>query len=186
MKDDKLHQLFEKHQHHFDVEVPSSGHEKRFLEKLTAQKNEPVVTKNTRNFFIPIIGIAASLLLLITLAFNFNKTQQPEGLARVSPEMAETQSFFASVISEELEKINNARSPGTEVLILDALKRMETLEKEYTLLKTDLTESGNDKRVIHAMIDNFWNRINVLKSVLENIETTKNLKQNNNETSITL
>ncbi|WAC02871.1 hypothetical protein N7U66_04360 [Lacinutrix neustonica] len=74
----------------------------------------------------------------------------------------------------------------TEVLILDALKRMGTLEKEYKLLKTDLTESGNDKRVIHAMIDNFWNRIHVLKSVLENIETTKNLKQNNNETSITL
>lgn len=186
MKDDKLHQLFKKHQTRFDVEVPNSGHEKRFLEKLMAQNNEQAVTKNKRNLFLPFIGIAASLMLLVTLAFNFDNTQQVEGLAQVSPEMAETQSFFTSVIREELEKLNNERTPETEVLILDALKRMETLEKEYKLLKTDLTESGNDKRVIHAMIDNFWNRINVLKSVLENIETTKNLKQNNNETSITI
>lgn len=188
MKDDKLHQLFEKHEHDFDVDVPNHGHESRFLEKLNAQNDMHTIGENEpkRNLWKPFIAIAASLLLLITLGFNFNKTPEVDGLAQVSPKMAETQHFFTSVISEELEKINNERTPETEALILDALKQMKLLDTEYELLKEDLIESGNDKRVIHAMIENFSNRITVLKTVLENIETIKTLKQNNNETSITI
>ena len=100
--------------------------------------------------------------------------------------MANTQSFFTSAIAEELEKIDGERTPETEALIKDAMLQMEILETQYKQLKIDLTESGNDKRVIHAMIDNFWNRINILKTVLENIEGIKTFKLNTNETSTTL
>lgn len=188
MENDKLHQLFKKHQNDFDVEAPNKGHQNRFLEKLKARNNDTVIGENEpkRNLWKPFIGIAASILLLVALTFSINTTEEPSGLAQVSPEMAKTQSFFASVITEELEKINKERTPETETLIQDALKRMETLENEYELLKVDLIESGNDNRVIHAMIENFGNRINVLQTVLENIETIKTLKQNNNETSITI
>ncbi|WAC02870.1 hypothetical protein N7U66_04355 [Lacinutrix neustonica] len=94
MKDDKLHQLFKKHQTRFDVDVPNSGHEKRFLEKLIAQNSAQKGTKNKRNLFLPFIGIAASLLLLVTLAFNFDNTQQVEGLAQVSPRNGRNAKFF--------------------------------------------------------------------------------------------
>ena len=188
MKDDKIHQLFDKIQHEFDVEVPNHGHKNRFLEKLRAQNEtqEIAVTKSNRNLWKPFLGIAASIVLLITLAFNFNTEPNIPDLASVSPEMANTQNFFTSVIAEELEKIDSERTPETEVLIKDAMTQMQTLETQYIQLKIDLTVSGNDKRVIHAMIDNFWNRINVLKMVLENIEDTKTLKQNTNETSTTI
>jgi len=36
------------------------------------------------------------------------------------------------------------------------------------------------------MITNFQTRINILKNVLETIENVKQLKQNNNENSITI
>lgn len=188
MKNDNINQLFEKIQHDFDVEVPNNGHENRFLEKLKAQQqSQDVVAKKTsRNLWKPFLGIAASILLLISLAFNFNAETKTQDLASVSPEMANTQNFFTSVIAEELEKIDSERTPETEALIKDAMTQMETLETQYKQLKLDLTESGNDKRVIHAMIDNFWNRINILKSVVENIEGIKTFKLNNDETSITL
>ncbi|WP_055437738.1 hypothetical protein [Lacinutrix algicola] len=188
MKNDNINQLFEKIQHDFDVEVPNHGHQNRFLEKLKAQQQSQdiVVTKSNRNLWKPFLGIAASVLLLVSLAFNFNAKTKTQDLASVSPEMANTQNFFTSVIAEELEKIDSERTPETEALIKDAMTQMETLETQYKQLKLDLTESGNDKRVIHAMIDNFWNRINILKSVVENIEGIKTFKLNNDETSITL
>ena len=52
---------------------------------------------------------------------------------------------------------------------------MNTLETQYENLKNDLLESGQDKRVIYAMIDNFQNRIDLLEQVLEHIEATKKL-----------
>ena len=100
--------------------------------------------------------------------------------------MSKTQNFFTSTISEELLKLNEERSPDTEVLINDAMNQMKILEKEYESLKIDLTNSGDDKRVIYAMISNFQTRIDLLKSVMETIENVKQLKKNNNENSITI
>jgi cobyric acid synthase len=52
------------------------------------------------------------------------------------------------------------------------------------LLKTDLVDSGNDKRVVYAMIKNFQNRIELLEQVIEKIEEVKNLNTNKNENTI--
>lgn len=188
MKNDNINQLFEKIQNDFDIEAPNHGHKDRFLDKLKAQNltHDVTVTKTSKSLWKPFIGIAASIVLLITLTFNIKTEPEVQDLANVSPEMANTQNFFTSVITEELEKIDSERTPETEALIKDAMTQMETLETQYKQLKLDLTESGNDKRVIHAMIDNFWNRINILKTVLENIEGIKTFKLNNNETSITI
>jgi GrpB-like predicted nucleotidyltransferase (UPF0157 family) len=107
-------------------------------------------------------------------------------LASVSPEMSQTETFFTSTISEALVKLNNERTSETEILINDALKQMNILEKEYESLKIDLTESGDDKRVIYAMITNFQTRIDILKNVMNTIEHVKQLKQNKNENSNTI
>ena len=76
-----------------------------------------------------------------------------------------------------VNKLNQERTPETKALIDDALKQLKTLESDYENLKKDLTKSGDDKRVIYAMINNFQNRINVLQTVLEQIESIKQLKQ---------
>jgi septum formation inhibitor-activating ATPase MinD len=64
----------------------------------------------------------------------------------------------------------------------DALKQVAILENKYVGLKKDLVQSGNDKRVIYAMISNFQNRINLLQQVIKKIEEIKNLKINRDET----
>lgn len=188
MKKDNLNKLFENIKHDFDVEIPNHGHKNRFLEKLnTHNQTEIIIVRKTKkNLWKPILSLAASIVLIVTLAFSFNTEPKIQDLASVSPEMANTHSFFTSAIAEELEKIDGERTPETEALIKDAMLQMEILETQYKQLKIDLTESGNDKRVIHAMIDNFWNRINILKTVLENIEGIKTFKLNTNETSTTL
>ena len=69
--------------------------------------------------------------------------------------------------TEELKKLDTERSPLTENIIYEAERQLKTLESDYTVLKNDLKESGNDKRVIYAMISNFQSRIEILENIFE-------------------
>lgn len=187
MKKDNIDKLFDNLQSEFDVENPIIGHQDRFLSKLKNQ-NSVTQTNNSSgsNFWKPFLSIAASLLICFSVFTVLNPSEDVKDLASVSPEMAETQNFFTLTISKELLKLNEERSPETENLINDAMKQMKILEKEYESLKVDLTESGDDKRVIYAMISNFQTRIDILNNVMQTIENVKNLKEINNENSITI
>nr|WP_321234284.1 hypothetical protein [uncultured Psychroserpens sp.] len=188
MKKDTINDLFNQMEGNFDTEMPNIGHNNRFLEKLQQQNNSVVdnQTKKT-NYWKPFLAVAASIVLCFSV---FTVMQQQEGelmdLASVSPELSQTQSFFTTAIEQELVALEKQRSPETEGMIHDAMRAMKVLEGEYQTLKIDLTESGNDKRVIYAMITNFQNRIDVLKSVLEHIEEVKNFKNNQNENTTTI
>ena len=98
--------------------------------------------------------------------------------------MEQTESFFVSTINAELRTLKSFESPETEALVKDALSQITILETQYEALKTDLVNSGNDQRVIHAMINNFQSRIDLLEQVIETIEQIKTLKANRDETTI--
>ena len=187
MKKTTIDNLFERLNSTFDVESPSKGHKNRFLDKLDNQDQTLVINKAVKtNYWKPMMAIAASIIICVSL---FTVTQQEpviKDLASVSPELSETQDFFTATIAKELATLNSERSPETKVLIDDAMKQLNILETNYETLKVDLTESGDDKRVIYAMISNFQTRIEILQNVLKNIEDVKQLKQNQNEDTITI
>jgi hypothetical protein len=187
MKDDNLNTLFKNLKEDFDVETPSLGHQQRFLDKLNNQsKTGDITTKPQRSIWRPLIGIAASVALLISLFVGFQQDINSKDLASVSPEMATTQNFFTNAITSELEKLNSEETPEFQDLIVDALFQIKILEENYEQLKIDLNESGEDNRVIYAMIANFQNRIDVLQNVLLHIEDIKQLKNNTYENSSTI
>ena len=186
MSKDNIDKLFENLNNDFDIEVPNLGHQQRFLDKLNRKNDLASPGTPKRSLWKPILSVAASLVLMFALFFGTQQEASAKDLASISPEMAETQNFFTATISDELAKLNNETSPETKILVDDALKQMEILESEYELLKTDLTDSGDDKRVIYAMISNFQNRIDLLQNVLQNIEEIKQLKQSTNENSTTI
>jgi hypothetical protein len=181
MKKDSIDKLFENLQGNFDIYETPSGHQKRFLDKLNEAEKSSV---KKLNWWKP-LSIAASIAVLIAVGAMILKTNPSEkDLASVSPEMMQTQSFFTSTINEELETLKSLTSPEAKQLVDDALIQIDVLEKEYLKLKKDLSQSGNDKRVIYAMISNFQNRIDLLQKVIEKIEEIKNLKNIRNETTI--
>jgi len=185
MSKDNLDTLFEQFKNDFDLEEPSENHQARFLYKLS--NHEKTVQKKPKlDFWKPLLGIAASILLLVVLTFVNQKSNDARDLASVSQEMAETQDFFTSSIELELKKITDESSPETQSLIKDALKQMTILENDYESLKKDLKESDDDKRVIYAMISNFQKRIDLLKNTLEQINTVKQLKNITNENKATI
>lgn len=178
MKKDNLEQLFENLKDELDVEMPNLGHQQRFLSKLNSENSK--ATDNSKQSFKlwkSLFAVAATIVLCFSLITILNQQPETKDLASVSPEMSKTQDFFTSTIKNELNKLDKARTPETTMLIDDALKQLKILETNYESLKKDLIESGDDKRVIYAMISNFQNRIDVLQNVMKSIEDVQQLKQ---------
>lgn len=186
MKKDTINELFEDLKGEFDINAPQQGHELRFFEKLKSNTNRSKQKRASRFNWKPVVAIAASLVLCFSLFITLQNQSEPSDLASVSPELSEVQDFFTITISSELKKINKERSPLTAQIIDDAFVQIKILETDYQKLKTDLTESGSDQRVIYAMISNFQSRIDILNTVLEQIEHVKQLKTSTNETEYTI
>lgn len=184
MKKDTITKLFSELEGNFHTEMPNSGHENRFLEKLKQQNNVADSQPKTTSYWKPFLAVAASIILCFSIFTVMQQEPELLDLASVSPELSQTQSFFTTAIEQELASLEAERSPETEEMINDAMKELKILEVEYQTLKIDLTESGSDKRVIYAMINNFQNRINVLQTVLEHIEEVKTYKLNQDENII--
>lgn len=183
MENKKLNSLFRDLD--FDIADPPEGHQERFLEKLKKHQFQPGTSRGKlRMLWMPVLAVAASLLLLFMLSGNltgFKISNSRGDLAGISPEMKETQEFYTSLIKTELTRLNEVKSPETEVVINDALKQLEKLDLEYLNLKKDLVKSGQDKRVIFAMVSNLQQRIDVLNNVLSRIEKINELKNPTNE-----
>lgn len=171
----------------FDIAEPSANHEEKFREKLRKQQPQKKARHNgVITMWLPGLAIAASFLIAFLLfqgAFNDPFSQKQE-LANVSPEMKQTQDFYSSVIRRELAALEDQKSPETEAVINDALNQLQILENDYDKLKKDLGKSGQDKRVIYAMITNFQKRIELLQTVLEKVDTINTLKNSSHEDNI--
>lgn len=175
---DKIDDIFKKLENQFDIEEPNVGHFNRFAAKL----DNPAITTQKKNFkLFSYVAIAASVVLLFGVWLGASFSESGMELASISTEMEETQSYFVATIENELESIENERNADTEQLIKDGLAQLNKLEDQYQLLTLELKENTEDKRIIYAMISNFQQRIDVLQSILLQIENIKQLKIQNNE-----
>lgn len=179
MKKDNIEQLFKRLEHQFDTASPSHSHQAKFLEKLQSVPLKDAWAKGTpvrKLKWMKPLFIAASVLIIFGLLFTVNGPAQKIDLADVSPEMEQTQAFFTQAIEQELFTIQQEVTPETKQMVDQALSQIKFLETQYEGLKDDLMESGQDKRVIYAMIDNFQNRIDMLQQVIDHINAIKNLQ----------
>lgn len=155
----------------FDIYEPPKGHQKRFELKLKKKK------QNNKSW----IGIAASIILLIGITFtNIIEKNNEFKLSKLSPKMAETESFFMSTITQELKEVEKYRSLETETIIEDSLSEIEELEDKFIGLTTELETNENKRIIIQKMILNYQQRLTVLDNLLKALEDiTKKIKSNN-------
>jgi len=185
MKEDNIEKLFERMKDQLDIFEPADGHKTRFLDKLQQQSEVVQLSTKKKSWYKP-LAIAASIAILLGVATMFTSFEPKEkaDLASVSPQMEETQTFFTSAIQQQLEEIDQISSAETNALVKDAMNLLEKLESDYEDLKKDLVHSGNDKRVISAMIRNFQKRASLLEDVLQKINEINELKLSENENAI--
>lgn len=176
MNTNNINNIFE-NQNNWDLKTPAEGHESRFLQKL--RKQQP---KKKKINWIP-LSIAASLLLGFGIFYSNYNTNKIEKVA-FSPQVQETHDYFSSVINSELATLKKQETPESKALISDAMKQMNALESDYENLKLEIAKNGENKQIVYAMITNMQTRISFIKSVVDQVESIKNLKINNNENHI--
>jgi len=116
---------------------------------------------------VALIG-ATSLALLWTS--NEGKVDGQPTLSMVSPEMAETEEYYAMMISEKMDEIqSNGQWIDTGVI-----QDLKALDQAYTELQADLTDNVDNEEVIHAMIINYKIKLEVLDRILAQIKEAKN------------
>lgn len=180
---DTIDTLFDDLEGSFDVANTPQGHKARFMQLLREEHIEPkkknaTGVKKTVLFFIAAAACITVILSLGIRSFNDNTATT---LAEVSPEMEKTESFFTAAIQQELTKLKAFNNPEIAQIVEETLTEITLLESQYEQLKKDLTTSGNDTRVIAAMISNFQNRIDLLQEVIKTIEEINNYKNKNDE-----
>lgn len=182
MKNEDLEVIFKGLQGKFDTEEPAAGHELRFMEKLN--RDTKVVDLNRKKTsWWKTLSIAASIAVLLSVGIGFfnNSPTIEEQVAEISPEAANTQFYFASLIEEQVKELEGKSTPETQQIILDTMGQLNKLEVNYKKLEKDLLNGGNSKLLLSAMITNFQTRIDLLEEVMNKIESIKTLNEFNDE-----
>ena len=93
--------------------------------------------------------------------------------------MQQTNDYFSSIIQTELTNLKQNETPQSKQVIVDALKEMELLERDYNKLKLEINTNGENKQIIYALITNMQTRITFLKNVLDQVQTINKTKYEN-------
>jgi hypothetical protein len=175
-ENEKLDQLFENLENQWDLHELDGEHSVRFSKKLALKKKK-------RNYSL-IYAVAASVVVLLGVTLFYPKAGNPKELKFASKETKQTDSIFTVLIRNELEKINEKKSPENEKIINDALKQMKSLDSDYKKIIHELEINGESKPIIYAMISNLQTRISFLQNVLMHIEESEKLKNLHDEKTI--
>jgi len=182
MKEKNLENIFKELEGSFDTEEPRQGHELRFFEKLNGETKVVTLKSNKTSWWKP-LSIAASIALLLVAGFGFFNTAPTveDQVAEISPEVANTQFYFASLIEQQIKDLEGQSTPQTQKIISDTMEQLAKLEANYKNLENDLLNGGNSKLILSAMITNFQTRIDLLEEVMNKIESIKTLNEYNDE-----
>jgi len=175
-ENDNLDQLFEKFENQWDVQEMNSDHQLDFLNKLNNKK------RPKKNYYA-VLGIAASIVLLLGISVFYNN-EKPKEYKFASRETKRTDSIFSILIDNELVKLKGKSSPENEQIIKDALKQMKVFDTDYQKIINELEKNGENKQIIYAMINNLQTRISFLQTVLQRIEENENLKNTTHEKTL--
>jgi hypothetical protein len=175
MEEDNIEGIFKALEGKFDIAQPAQGHKERFLEKLLLSGNESL-NKRKKSWWKP-LAIAASIAVIFAVGIgilNTNPTIE-EQLAQISPEVSQSQFYFASLIEQQIQELEDKSTPETRTIVDDTMLQLKKLETNYAKLEQDLLNGGNSKLILSAMITNFQTRIDLLQDVMDQIDTINNL-----------
>lgn len=140
-------------------------------------------------------GVAAAVLVLLTIGGIFWSQFAPQQQATkiltfgtISNEYAELETFYAKQVNVQLKQLKKYRYDK------DIMEDIAELDVAFKDLKTELGDPDNyrdgtmeDEDIIHAMIENYQTKIEILERVLLRIQKNKEVetpKQQKNEINL--
>lgn len=167
----ELEQFVQQNREAFDAEMPSQ-HIWQEVEK----------TFPRRRIHIRVLRMAATIALVLGLGIVIGRYAAPQSeselvLSDISQEYAELEYFYTQKINQKIDLLKTEKPDDK------ALSDISELEKEFEGLKKELQQTNtSDEQVIHAMIENYRTKIEILERVLNRINYS--IKNTDNEKDI--
>jgi hypothetical protein len=98
-------------------------------------------------------------------------------LADISPDLKKVQEFYMTGINMQLASLKI--TDENKELVDGYMERLAELDKEYTVLNTELTKVGPTEATVTALIDNLRLRLDLLFKLKSKLKELKN--QDNDE-----
>lgn len=132
--------------------------------------------KRTKSVVIPLIYVwrsAAVFLVVIGAAFYMSwvnwKSQSQEVM--MSAELREAEYYYGELIATKVAHISQLDQNAER----EVFRNMETLDQAFNELKSDLKDNADNEEVIHAMIDNYKIKLQILEQIITQLEERKEL-----------
>gem|GEM_PF-1095677 len=184
--EDKWKDIFKKNRELLRDEFPlPSGHEERFLVKLNEYHR--VAPKSRFNYWKVAAIFVPLLMLSAYFFFEFNPSEnavQEVNLSEYSPELGEAENYLAYVVKEKTKQVESLKNKENKTIINHSLSELDSLQMNYNQLLVDLKESGGNPQVIKSIVTNLQLQVEVLESVMNQLEIKHEIKQNYNENTI--
>ena len=167
----KLKNLIDQNRNSFDSYEPEDGHLERFQDKLYKSK--------TQNSSLKVYLMAASIVavsLLATIMLYMIMAQMPQlqnggiALHEISEEYKEVEVYYNRYIEERMEVLNHIQCKSPVIQKAMILKEIQEFDLIYLNLQHDLLDSGENERVINAMIETYQKKAEMLDRVIKIIK----------------
>ncbi|MEP2024417.1 MAG: hypothetical protein ABJH98_18165 [Reichenbachiella sp.] len=132
--------------------------------------------KESKSVVIPLkyVWRSAAVFLLVFGSVTYMswvnwKNQSQEVM--MSTELQEAEYYYGELIATRVAEISKL-DRGAEQ---EVFRNMEALDLAFNELKTDLKDNADNEEVIHAMIDNYKIKLEILEQIIEQLEERKEL-----------
>ena len=169
--DDKIR----KNRDHFDTAEPPEGHFDRFKEKLEIADEEDIRQK--RQWLQGRAAKVAALFVLLisiplVLVLTLNKDSGNVVAANILPEDIQEVKFYYNDLSDKkMEQVNLCamESPEADQIVTLARQELENLDSNSLMLESELTEKGENERIVNALIRNYKTKSKLLDNILKRL-----------------
>lgn len=185
---------------HKEKEVAlSKNHSNKFKALLQQEMHQQKPKKQNFKW----LSIAASILLLMSLAIKFYPTKNIEppldvqlnsadtetrsaqreiSLGSISPEFNLIEKYYKNSINLEISQLKLTEQ--NKEIIDGYLLKIAELTKEYKSLTQELNKNGVNDATIDALISNLQLRLQLLQRLKKQLKQLKNLNKTQNETQV--
>jgi hypothetical protein len=101
----------------------------------------------------------------------YNATVKPQSLDTLPSELLEATQYYAAQITKTRDLMKNCASYNSEI-DMQVNVEFAQLDTVYKSLRDDLKENINSSEVLEAMILNYRMRLEILESIMQQLETT--------------
>jgi len=172
----------------FDDSTPPPRLEGRVFAALKEQAGAnhmpPLQLAHRRRRLMPILGIAASMLLLITAAFLIgnnrgyqagSEEQLAAELNLIDPELAETELYYRDAIAENFSKVSQVNHDP------QLFKDLEAIDEATAEIRASLMEVPSSQRpaLVQKLIETYRTKLDILLRIQQHLPSSPTQQPNN-------